>query len=163
MQRNTFHIDTYYLFMAKKPIQNANNKALNQLLAMYTITAQNARFCHWNVVGPLFEDNHEFFGDLYEYLSETADIFAERIRALDAFPISKLSEYLAMTHFAEYTLPMNAANMQQSMLGDLTKISTEMAKFAANLDDDLVTQDIIVSEKQMIDKKSWMLRAMLGK
>lgn len=136
---------------------------MNSLLALYSVSSQNARFCHWNVIGPLFEDNHEFFGDLYDYLSETADIFAERVRALDAYPVSRLSEYLKDVHITEYNLPMNAASMQKNMLNDLTFISKEMEKYAASIDDDLVTQDIIVSEKQVIDKKAWMLRAMLGK
>lgn len=58
---------------------------------------------------------------------------------------------------------MNAAKMQENMLRDLEHISAEMEKIAGDLDGDLVTQDIIVSEKQIIDKKAWMLRAMLGK
>lgn len=137
--------------------------SMNHLLAAFIVTAQNARFCHWNVIGPLFEDNHEFFGDLYDYLAETSDIFAERIRALDTYPVSKLSEYLKMVKLTEYSLPMNAAAMQKNMLADLMHISAEMEKFAWELDNDVVTQDIIVSEKQVIDKKAWMLRAMLGK
>ena len=136
---------------------------MNHLLAAFIVTAQNARFCHWNVIWPLFEDNHEFFGDLYDYLAETSDIFAERVRALDAFPMSRLAEYLKETKLTEYSLPMNAATMQKNMLADLMHISQEMGNYAAELEDDLVTQDIIVSEKQVIDKKAWMLRAMLGK
>ena len=58
---------------------------------------------------------------------------------------------------------MNAANMQTNILKDLVHISTEMGKLAEEVESDLVTQDIIVSEKQVIDKKAWMLRAMLGK
>jgi starvation-inducible DNA-binding protein len=143
--------------------QDSSVTAMNHLLAAFTVTAQNARFCHWNVVGPLFEDNHEFFGDLYDYLADTTDIFAERIRALGAFPMSKLADYLKETKLTEYSLPMNAANMQTNILKDLVHISTEMGKLAEEVESDLVTQDIIVSEKQVIDKKAWMLRAMLGK
>jgi DNA-binding ferritin-like protein len=53
--------------------------------------------------------------------------------------------------------------MQTNILKDLVHISTEMGKLAEEVESDLVTQDIIVSEKQVIDKKAWMLRAMLGK
>ncbi len=134
---------------------------LNHLIAAYTVTSQNARFCHWNVVGPLFEDNHEFFGELYDELSETVDLFAERIRALNAFPISSFKDILEETSLTEYCLPMNAAHMQKNLLTDLEHISKEMENFAWSIENDLVTQDIIVSEKQSIDKKSWMLRSML--
>ena len=134
---------------------------LNTLIALYTVTAQNARFSHWNVVWPHFEDDHEFFGELYDELSGAIDTFAERIRALRQYPISRLSDVLAYSQLEEYALPMTARNMQKNMLKDYEYISEEMEKFAES-STDLVTQDIIVGEKQQIDKRAWMLRSMLG-
>jgi len=118
--------------------------ALNYLIAAYTITAQNARFCHWNVVGPHFEDDHEFFGEIYDELSEEIDIFAERIRALREFPLSRLIDLLKETKLTEYELPMTARNMQKNILKDYEHISNEMEKFIESTADDAVTQDIIV-------------------
>jgi starvation-inducible DNA-binding protein len=83
-------------------------EALNHLIAAYTVTAQNARYCHWNVIGPVFEDNHEIFGELYEYLSAEVDVFAERIRALAEYPMSSLALYLEETKIREYSGTMNA-------------------------------------------------------
>ncbi len=143
--------------------KNPSLDALNHLLAAFTVAAQNARFCHWNVTGPVFEDNHEMFGELYDYLSDTVDEFAERIRALKAYPMSKLAEYLKETAIQEYSLPMNAAEMQKAMLADLEHISAEMHTFIQAVEDDHVTQDMIIGSKAEIDKKAWMLRAMLGK
>lgn len=137
--------------------------ALNHLLASYVVTAQNARFCHWNVVGPMFEDNHEMFGELYDYLAEKADDLAERVRALQEYPMSGLANYLAETPIKEYSGEMTAADMQKSMVADLEYISEKMAEFIDATDHDAVTQDIITGEKAEIDKKAWMLRAMLGK
>jgi starvation-inducible DNA-binding protein len=37
---------------------------------------------HWNVVGPQFNDLHDFFQAQYTALNEVADDVAERIRAL---------------------------------------------------------------------------------
>ncbi len=136
--------------------------ALNHLIAVYTITAQNARFCHWNVVGPHFEDDHELFGDIYSELSDETDLFAERIRALRLNPISSLADIIEMSQFTEYTLPMTARNMQKNMLADYEHISTEMTKFAETTADDAVTQDIIVGSQRQIDKRAWMLRSLLG-
>ena len=143
--------------------KNPSLDALNHLLAAFTVAAQNARFCHWNVTGPVFEDNHEMFGELYDYLSDTVDEFAERIRALKAYPMSKLAEYLKETAIQEYSLPMNAAEMQKAMLADLEHISAEMHTFIQAVEDDHVTQDMIIGSKAEIDKKAWMLRAMVGK
>ena len=141
---------------------NPSIEALNHLIAAYTVTSQNARFCHWNVVGPHFEDDHEFFGDLYDELSEEVDLFAERIRALKLNPISSLKDILAETKLEEYVLPMTARNMQKNMLKDYEHISNEMTSFMESTADDAVTQDIIVGSKRQIDKRAWMMRSMLG-
>ncbi len=141
----------------------ASIRALNHLLAAFTVSAQNSRFCHWNVVGPVFEDNHEMFGDLYEYLSDTIDTFAERIRALNAFPMTKLSDYLEETSLQEYNLPLSAPEMQKAILADLEHISSEMHQFILDTESDHVTQDMIIGSKAEIDKKAWMFRAMLGR
>ncbi len=141
---------------------NSSLVALNQLVADYTITAQNARFCHWNVIGPHFEDDHEFFGELYDELSDDIDLFAERIRACRANPISAFREMLEMTAFSEYALPMTARQMQKNILLDYEALSTKMSEMASTTEDDVVTQDIIVGAKRQIDKRAWMLRAMLG-
>jgi starvation-inducible DNA-binding protein len=140
---------------------NPSITALNHLIAAYTVTSQNARFCHWNVVGPHFEDDHEFFGDLYAELSEEIDLFAERIRALKQNPISSLRDIIEETTLEEYSLPMTARNMQKRMLADYEHIANEMEKFAALTSDDVVTQDIIVGSKRQIDKRAWMLRSLL--
>ncbi len=142
--------------------ENPSIAAMNHLIATYTVAAQNARFCHWNVVGPHFEDDHELFGDLYSELSEEIDLFAERIRALREFPMSRFSDLLEETHLIEYELPMTARNMQKNMLKDYEHISDEMTAFAAATADDVVTQDIIVGSKRQIDKRAWMMRSMLG-
>lgn len=142
--------------------KNPSLDALNHLIAAYTIASQNARFCHWNVVGPHFEDDHEFFGDLYNELSEEADLFAERIRALRLNPLSRLVDLLAETKLQEYELPMTARQMQKNMLKDYEHISAEMTKFIEETDHDAVTQDIITGSQRQIDKRAWMMRAMLG-
>ena len=140
----------------------ASIAALNHLIAAYTVTAQNARFCHWNVVGPHFEDDHELFGEIYSELSDETDLFAERIRALRLNPISSLADILKETILEEYSLPMTARNMQKNMLRDYEHIATEMTQLAEDTSNDLVTQDIIVGAKRQIDKRAWMLRSLLG-
>jgi starvation-inducible DNA-binding protein len=142
--------------------ENQSLIALNHLIADYTVASQNARFCHWNVVGPHFEDDHEFFGDLYDELSEEVDLFAERIRALRLIPISSLADILKETKLQEYALPMTARQMQKNMLKDYEHISAEMTQFAETTADDPVTQDIIVGSLRQIDKRAWMMRAMIG-
>jgi starvation-inducible DNA-binding protein len=142
--------------------ENPSITAMNRLVAEYSVRSQNARFCHWNVVGPNFQDDHEFYGELYDELSDEVDLFAERVRALEEHPISSFSDILKTAKAKEYSLPMNARQMQKKMLDDYTSLSKLMAELADETEDDLVTQDIIVGSKRQIDKRAWMLRALLG-
>lgn len=137
--------------------------AMNDLLADSHVAYQNARFCHWNVIGPVFEDNHEVFEEIYTELAEFIDMFAEQVRQLEDYPISKFSEYLKMSKFKEYELPMNAGEMQNALLTDLTTISEKMEKYIDETEDDAATQDLIVEAKRTLDKRRWFLRAMTGK
>ena len=142
---------------------SASIDSLNHLLAAYTITAQNARFCHWNVLGPVFEDNHEIFGETYDMLSDQVDVFAEQIRILGEYPMSKLADYLKETKIEEIDGTLSAAEMQKSLHDNLLHISDEMSQFIEDTDSDPCTQDVIIAAKKDIDKKRWMLRAMTGK
>lgn len=147
--------------MVKKHDTNPSVQSLNHLLAAYTVTAQNARFCHWNVLGPVFEDNHEIFGEIYDMFSDQVDVFAEQVRILGEYPLSSLAEYLKETSIKEYSGNMSAAEMQKAMHDDLLHISDLMTTFIDATDDDACTQDVIISAKKDLDKKRWMLRAML--
>ena len=153
--------DYFFTFRSMKT-ENPSLNSLNHLIAVYSVTAQNARFCHWNVVWPHFEDDHEFFGELYDELSESIDLFAERIRAIKLNPISSFADILKEAELAEYILPMTARQMQKNMITDYEHIAWEMRVFAESTSADGVTQDIIVGELRQIDKRAWMLRSMLG-
>ena len=146
----------------KKATQNTPSiNALNHLLAAYTVTAQNARFCHWNVLGPVFEDNHEIFGEIYDMFSDQIDVFAEQVRILGEYPMSGLASYLKETSIKELQGVLTAADMQKALHDNLVHISGEMEKFILATDADACTQDVIIAAKKDLDKKRWMLRAML--
>ena len=149
--------------MPKSEEKNPSILALNSLIASYTVTSQNARFCHWNVLGPVFEDNHEIFGDIYDMLSEQVDIFAEQVRILGEYPLSKLGDYLKETKISEIEWTLSASDMQKVLHENLLSISSDMEKFIEETDADACTQDVIIAAKKDLDKKRWMLRAMLGK
>ena len=143
--------------------ENPSIVSLNHLLATYTVTSQNARFCHWNVIGPVFEDNHEIFGEIYDMFADQIDVFAEQVRILGEYPISSFAEYLKITSLKEYSGTMSASDMQKALHDDLLHISDEMTKFIDETDNDACTQDVIIAAKKDLDKKKWMLRAMIGK
>lgn len=119
---------------------------------------------HWNVEGKEFFDLHNFFGDVYEMLFEHIDVFAERIRALDAYPPSSLGQITAM-----HTMEDNHSDAQISlkMVEIFLKnnhILTTHAKELCHLcekHDDPVTQDLLIAFIYKLEKFSWMARSSL--
>ena len=58
-------------------------EVLNTLLADIFVTYVKVLNFHWNIKGKRFATLHEFLGEQYEFLSETADEVAERIKVFD--------------------------------------------------------------------------------
>jgi starvation-inducible DNA-binding protein len=135
--------------------------ALNHMIAAYSILSQNARYCHWNISGPQFLSYHGFFGELYSELSDEVDEFAERIRALSATPESQYSSYLRITKIGEYSGVMTTTEMLDRLWSDYHHLSLEMSKFILETAEDSVSQDILVGAKRLIDKRLWMISALL--
>ena len=54
-------------------------EALQMLLSASLSLSNRVQEAHWNVKGANFASLHETFGDLYEFLTDAADLLAERI------------------------------------------------------------------------------------
>lgn len=131
---------------------------LNHIVADLTILAQKVRLCHWNVEGPGFLDYHEFFEEYYTFLSENVDDFAERVRALDAFPVATFGEMLTLSCLTEKA-DLTSKEMVTELLSDSEKLSKQYTAWILD-EEDPIFQDMMVGLVTEIDKKSWMLRAM---
>lgn len=131
---------------------------LNHTVADMTLLAQKVRLCHWNVEGPGFLDYHEFFEELYTFLSEGVDDFAERVRALDAYPVATLAEMLEISHLKE-NATLTSKDMVAELLSDLETMSKEMNTWLED-ESDAVAEGMFTDLIGELDKKAWMLRAM---
>lgn len=131
---------------------------LNHIVADLTILSQKVRLCHWNVEGPGFLDYHEFFEEYYTFLAENIDDFAERVRALDAFPVATYAEMLKISCISENP-NLASKEMVGELLADSEKISKDYTSWIAD-EEDPIFQDMMVGLVTEIDKKAWMLRAM---
>lgn len=131
---------------------------LNHIVADLTILSQKVRLCHWNVEGPGFLDYHEFFEEYYTFLAENIDDFAERVRALDAFPVATYAEMLKISCISENP-NLASKEMVGELLADSEKISKDYTSWIAD-EEDPVFQDMMVGLVTEIDKKAWMLRVM---
>lgn len=131
---------------------------LNHIVADMTVLAQKTRLCHWNVEGPGFLDYHEFFGELYDFFSDEVDEFAERVRALNAYPVATYTKMLEISHFKEEeNIPSN--KMVAVLLQDIETMANEIRSWIPD-EDDAITQDMYIGLVTTLDKKVWILRAM---
>lgn len=79
--------------------------ALATVLGDAVVLSYKILGAHWNVVGPDFHQNHEFFQMLYEDVEGSIDPIAENIRKMGAPAPFRLSDLGALSRIKETTPP----------------------------------------------------------
>jgi starvation-inducible DNA-binding protein len=138
--------------------------ALNLLLADSYALLANTHQAHWNVEGPEFFSLHHAFQKQYENLFEAVDEIAERVRALDAFPIGGLRTLAKEAGIEEF--PGGAVSARDFVSGLILAHEKAVAdgvalRATAATVDDLETQDLAIKRLQWHQKTLWMLKSFL--
>ena len=141
-------------------------KILNNILCDEYILYTKTWNYHWNVVGPHFNDRHEFFQEQYEILDEIIDEIAERARKLNGKSLGSLKEFLEYGRIKESTIDENLNDMRMisNLLADHEQVMKTLRKNADECEDpyhDMGTNDFFISVMQKHEKMAWMLRAHL--
>ncbi|WP_199288002.1 Dps family protein [Culicoidibacter larvae] len=140
---------------------------LNQQCANYSVFFFKVRQFHYNTQGTEFFRLHEKFEELYGYIEELIDLDSERIIQLASRPYSTMVEFLEHSDIKEkpYTKKMKQEEMLEAVVEDLVLIRDELAKglVISDNDGDYVTNDMLVAQKNKVDKDIWFFTAMLGK
>lgn len=89
---------------------------LRQYLANTVVLANTAHGFHWNVEGPLFEEYHELFGDIYEDVDGTIDTIAEWMRKFDVQAPYTLQQFMEAQNFGEVLTVTNSPIVMSRML-----------------------------------------------
>jgi starvation-inducible DNA-binding protein len=139
---------------------------LNNVLCDEYVLYTKTRNYHWNVVGPHFNDRHEFFQEQYEIIDEIIDEVAERARQLNGKSLGSLKEFLEYTRLKESSADENLDDkrMISSLLSDHEQIIETLRKDADECEDkyhDMGTNDFLIGIMQKHEKMAWMLRAHL--
>lgn len=116
---------------------------------------------HWNVTGPTFAQDHEFFGELYEEVWQSLDATAEEIRKLGSFAPGSLSRYSELSRIEDETnIPMTRA-MYQRLADDNAKLLEllYMARKTADQTNSVGTLAYLEDRIGVHEKHSWMLRS----
>ncbi len=140
-------------------------KALNLLLANYSVHYQKLRNFHWNVKGPDFFDIHEQFEKQYNTAKLNIDDIAERIRVFGKTPLSKMQDYIDFSEIVERGTNLNSDDMVADILNDysiLLEYMVECIEQAIEFGDS-GTEDMIKSFVKQIEEYHWMMSAFSAK
>ena len=137
---------------------------LGQLLAEeYFLYLKTLNF-HWNITGDNFISLHQLLESHYEWLSETIDEIAERIRALGFVTPATNKELSSNVSMIKESSGNQTA---KTMLGDLLEsheiLINLLRKDIKVLGDteDYGTQDLMIQWLTGHEKRAWMLRSHL--
>ncbi|MEJ1238199.1 DNA starvation/stationary phase protection protein [Chryseolinea sp. T2] len=141
------------------------SKALNDLLANYSVHYQKLRNYHWNVKGSDFFDLHEQFELQYNEALLHIDDIAERIRIFQETPLSTMKDYIETSEIKETTTDLESDLMVREILSDYTILLKYMFKVVevAVGQEDSGTEEMVKRFINSIEKHHWMLSAFLAK
>ncbi|CAG0955035.1 DNA protection during starvation protein 1 [Gammaproteobacteria bacterium] len=148
--------------IARKDRENIARNLSKLLADTYSLYLKTHSF-HWNVTGPMFNTLPQMFEVQYSELWTSADVIAERIRALDVYAPGSYTQFGKLTSIAEETgVPDWKAMVQQLVEGHETVARTAREVFkAAGKVDDQPTADIATQRMNEHEKTAWMLRSLL--
>lgn len=132
---------------------------LNALVAEFTVYAQQLKMAHWNITGPNFIELHTFFWDKYEEAIDSIDSLAEQVRKIGGFPDGTLTKYLSVSKIKEQE-STNPEEILQIILRSAQRLDSNLDKAIRGTTMDLVTQNLFIEIKALMDKDIWFLKSM---
>jgi starvation-inducible DNA-binding protein len=136
--------------------------SLNRGLAHMIDLAVSAKQAHWNVQGPNFQGLHELFDTIAAEAREYADELAERCMALGGTAHGTLEDAAAGTGFAPFpTDERGWEQLTRAIHERLLGSARLLREDAESMDDDLVTQDLLLGQVHGLEKRAWMTEAHL--
>jgi len=141
------------------------SKALNDLLANYSVHYQKLRNYHWNVKGSDFFDLHEQFELQYNEALQNIDDIAEGVRIFQQTPLSTMQDYLDTSEIKETSSQRESDLMVREILSDYTILLKYMFTVVevASAQEDSGSEEMMKRFINAIEKHHWMLSAFLAK
>lgn len=138
---------------------------LNAVLADEYVLYTKTRNFHWNVTGEGFAEFHKFFEGQYDWIDDTIDEVAERVRALGGSSLGSLAEFLKAARLKEAPgRKRDGLSMIKELLADHEALArtlrTDVETTGVKLGD-AGTSDFLTGILEQHEKTSWMLRAYL--
>ena len=117
---------------------------------------------HWNVQGADFSQYHELFGNIYEEVYGSIDVFAENIRKLDALVEVDSINQRSLIELPQDNL-LDIPAMVQVLLGDNDKMVKLFAMVYKMAEDggEYGLANFLAERQDAHRKHGWMLRSSL--
>jgi starvation-inducible DNA-binding protein len=136
-----------------------------QLAVVVMVDLQlQAKQAHWNVVGRNFRSLHTHLDDLVDLARDAADTFAERMRALGAYPDARVAAVAATSTLLP--APEGARSTEQVARAVSTRLRlvSEALRDAHNVVErlDSPTADLFNQTIVEVEKHAWMFEAELA-
>ena len=133
--------------------------ALQQTLVELIDLSLQAKHYHWNVTGQEFRGVHLHLDEITDQVRLWYDDVAERLATLDVPPDGRLSTIATTTPLPSPTAGWQPdADAVAAMQGRLEEIANRINARAAVIEDDLVTQGILLEIAGGLAKHAWMMR-----
>jgi starvation-inducible DNA-binding protein len=134
------------------------NDLQDTLVELIDLSLQ-AKHYHWNVTGQEFRGVHLHLDEITDQVRLWYDDVAERLATLDVAPDGRLSTIASSTPLespsAGWQPDVDAVTAMQARLEEVAgRINTR----AAAIEDDLVTQGILLEISGGLAKHAWMMR-----
>lgn len=142
-----------------------NNETLAEQLKVVLATTFSfylkSQYYHWNVTGPNFAQNHDFFGKVYEEVHDSVDHIAEEIRKLGSFTPGSLGRFVDLTKIEDETAIPETAIMFARLARDNDIVIRELyaAIKVANDINAQGTADFLAGLIGYHEKLRWMLKS----
>ena len=138
--------------------------SLKTLLATEYAFVIKAQLFHWNVEGPDFAQLHEFFGDIYQEVYNTAiDQTAEFVRILDDYTPGSFERFAELSIIQGQTkIPRARLMIEELYANNQQMIELLNETFAvAESENQQGIMDFLAARIDAHGKHGWMLRSFL--
>jgi starvation-inducible DNA-binding protein len=120
------------------------------------------KHAHWNVVGPHFIGVHTMLDPQVDGVREMVDVLAERMATLGVVPIGTPGALVADRSWSDYDVMRADATAHLVALDKVYDgVIADHREVMDAIEDDLVTQDILVGQVGELEKYQWFVRAHL--
>lgn len=134
---------------------------LQATLTELTDLALTGKQAHWNVAGPNFAPVHAQLDTLVDDARAAADEVAERAVAIGYSPDARPSTVAKETPLPEFPAGRVTDTDAVRLVTDRLRQVADAVRARATTagDDDLVSQDLLISVTATLDKHAWMFGA----